>query len=432
MNPAMKLQLAMRESLGGQQQAIPAARGNVIVYPSGSHVAAAYTPIDDPADDLATSAMDRDGRGEELLRLESCWLDLTSDIASFMELSQIPEVAKEEEETVSPLSPPLMSPCSLVLPDNVMEDEDTTEMMMNANMKILDKFIMETSAASIDNSLDSFASDLDSNQSLIDEVENYLLAASGGEPTAIIAMDDKVPEIELKQVLRAPTVKTIRNGHGQRQTELATIEKNNNNILKALMAGKVLASGDDDDESMNSGDLSLDLTEEDLSHAYTTTIKTESGQDVIIIIAQSAGGVSPPTQSPYSLSPLLMSSPEYSSSASSDYEWSPSPAAGRQPAGQPQRKKYQRKNKPTLALEPYPRDKTERKKAQNRTAAFRYREKKKAELDAADSELEQLADKNSALKARLRDMQQEFRCLKRIMVDTGLGHLIPEATSLRG
>ena len=78
------------------------------------------------------------------------------------------------------------------------------------------------------------------------------------------------------------------------------------------------------------------------------------------------------------------------------------------------------------------RDKTERKKAQNRTAAFRYREKKKAELDAADTVLEQLADKNTALKARLRDMEQEFRCLKKLMLETGLGHLIQEASSLSG
>ena len=125
------------------------------------------------------------------------------------------------------------------------------------------------------------------------------------------------------------------------------------------MAGKVLATAGDEDGMNN--DLSLDLTEEDLSNAYTTTIKTENGQDVIIIIAQpgGGGGVSPllaRRETPYSLSSPMMAlgSPDYSSSASSDYEWSPSPARS-QSAGQPQRKKYQRKNKPTLALEPYPR-----------------------------------------------------------------------------
>jgi len=70
------------------------------------------------------------------------------------------------------------------------------------------------------------------------------------------------------------------------------------------------------------------------------------------------------------------------------------------------------------------RDKVERKKAQNRTAAFRYREKKKAEQDAWDEEIRQLEERNTALKARLRHMEQELSCVKRLMVDTGLGHFI--------
>ena len=370
---SMKIQLVMPESLGGQTAPIPAAtaRGNVIVFPSGSHVASTFPSIDHIADDpnIAPSSALDGGRGEELLRLENCWLDLTSDIASFMELGQIPEVVKEDEEKSSPpVSSPISSP-SLILPnivramalgDDIDDDTIATEMLMNANMKILDNFIMETSM-NTDNSLDSFSSDLDSNQSLIDEVENYLLAASGGESTTIGL--DEAPEIEFKEVLRGPAAKYIGVGRNQKQIEMSTTVENNNNtnssFLKALMAGKVLATAGDEDGMNN--DLSLDLTEEDLSNAYTTTIKTENGQDVIIIIAQpgGGGGVSPllaRRETPYSLSSPMMAlgSPDYSSSASSDYEWSPSPARS-QPAGQPQRKKYQRKNKPTLALEPYPR-----------------------------------------------------------------------------
>merc|ERR1719225_1238656 len=59
------------------------------------------------------------------------------------------------------------------------------------------------------------------------------------------------------------------------------------------------------------------------------------------------------------------------------------------------RKKYARSKPPTPpSVAPYPADKKERKKAQNRTAAFRYREKKKSEQDLAEEELEALADKN--------------------------------------
>jgi hypothetical protein len=72
----------------------------------------------------------------------------------------------------------------------------------------------------------------------------------------------------------------------------------------------------------------------------------------------------------------------------------------------------------------FTRDKVERKKAQNRTAAFRYREKKKAEQDAWDAEICQLEGRNTALKARLRDIEQELRTVKRLMLDTGLGHYV--------
>ena len=70
------------------------------------------------------------------------------------------------------------------------------------------------------------------------------------------------------------------------------------------------------------------------------------------------------------------------------------------------------------------RDKVERKKAQNRTAAFRYREKKKAEMDSWDLELAQLTEQNTALKSRLRHMEQELRCVKELMLDTGLGRYL--------
>lgn len=442
MKQAVTFQLVMKDNVGGQPPipAAPATRGNVIVFPSGRQHAGSITmpfPADtNPAAVTAVAAGTMDGRGEELLQLENCWLDLTSDIASFMELSEIPEVVKEDVVLSSPISPSFFLPnivAEMDLKGDMDEDDATaTELLMNANMKILDNFIMESSMNNIDDSVDSFSSDLDSNQSLIDEVESYLLTESGGEPT-IIPVEEATAEIEYQGVLCAPAT-----NRGQenllKEIETSLAEKNRS-ILKALVAGKVLAADNRSGLNTMSSDLSLELSEEDLANAYTTTIKTENGQDVIIIIAQpggGGGGVSPPSSSSRrdleSLSSYSFSgvgSPGYTSSVSSDYEWSPAPS---QPAGQPQRKKYQRKSRPMLSVEPYPREKTERKKAQNRTAAFRYREKKKAEVDAVDSELEQLREKNSALKARHRDMEQEFRCLKRLIEETGLGHLIREAT----
>merc|ERR1711910_126211 len=113
----------------------------------------------------------------------------------------------------------------------------------------------------------------------------------------------------------------------------------------------------------------------------------------------------------------------------SDPEWSPSPAspgqwsllASKAEQAKP-RKKYARSKPPTPpAATPYPADKKGRKKAQNRTAAFRYREKKKSELDLAEEELEALADKNTCLKEKLTEMETEFKYLKKLMVEAGLG-----------
>merc|ERR1712013_100200 len=70
---------------------------------------------------------------------------------------------------------------------------------------------------------------------------------------------------------------------------------------------------------------------------------------------------------------------------------------------------------------PYPVEKKERKKAQNRTAAFRYREKKKSEQDMIDEELELLSTKNNVLKDKLTEMETEFKYLKKLMTEAGLG-----------
>lgn len=464
----MTLQLVMMaEGRGGQQQsaAVTTSKAaSVIVTPFGSSsshgVNLPFLPSHIAADTStavccsSTGPMGTGGGDEQ--PLAQSWLDLTADIASFMEMTETTIPVDQEVDKAMAMSHFLTvrddEEENIVMSGAMdLEEEDSaaTELLMSANLKILENFITEVGSSSSDeNSEDAFGSDLlDSNQSLIDEVESYLLAATGGEPTIVAAEDDEkmmIPDLEVvykKEEPGTPVIqhtssrqKTIKMKKGASAAAAEPVSNNNNsNILKALVAGKVCLAADDD----SSSDLSLNLSEEDLSNAYTTTVKTENGQNVIIIIAQPAASTAAlsPLSPPRALSPQssyllpLVGSPGYasspSSSASSDYEWSPSPAAAGQQ--QQQRKKYQRKTRPTLVQEPYPRDKAERKKAQNRTAAFRYREKKKAEQDAVDSELDQLGERNAALRARLRDMEQEYRCLKRLMLETGLGHLVREA-----
>jgi len=152
----------------------------------------------------------------------------------------------------------------------------------------------------------------------------------------------------------------------------------------------------------------------DLNGSMSNNLVTADGQNVIIII-----GPESPAES------LSSSVPE----VDSDPEWSPSPLSPEQtnllaskPLQTKPRKKYARSKPPSPpAASPYPADRKERKKAQNRTAAFRYREKKKTELELAEEELEALEDKNIRLNEKLSEMETEFKYLKKLMVEAGLG-----------
>merc|ERR1712038_1028579 len=145
--------------------------------------------------------------------------------------------------------------------------------------------------------------------------------------------------------------------------------------------------------------------------AVSTTCVTEDGQSVIIIVA-------PPSPAHPNSSPVH--SNIYASDT--DPEWVPSPCSSVSPSS-PLKKKYQRKKPPTPPTGPYPVEKRERKKAQNRTAAFRYREKKKGEQNTVEDELELLALKNTELRAQLTKMETEAKFLKKMMTESGLGRI---------
>jgi len=160
----------------------------------------------------------------------------------------------------------------------------------------------------------------------------------------------------------------------------------------------------------------VDETEHTEQFNLSSSLVTPEGQNVIIIIAPSS-----PTES------VLTTT----TTSDSDTEWTPSPAPlspaqlsllSSKPEQTKTRKKYARSKPPSPpSVAPYPVDKKERKKAQNRTAAFRYREKKKSEQDLAEEEVEALADKNSQLQEKLVEMETEFKYLKKLMVEAGLG-----------
>jgi len=300
------------------------------------------------------------------------FLNPPSDMESFMALDNIEEVTEKEG-------------CN-ILPD-ILKDIGIPE-----EMDLKEDFSLE------------------SNQSLIDEVESYLQFVAGS-PTLT---DEEESSFEsnwnLGDIKETDAEKVV----------IDHAADSADKIFDALTTGNVVQDTD-----------RIHLNEADLQNAFTTSVVGKNGENVIIIIA------SPPTptpamspisvvspvssvKSPYSmaLSPGPVVSPGGSTGSGSDYEWSPSPASP-STAGKA-RKKYQRKVPSTPPSGPYPKEKTERKKAQNRTAAYKYREKKKAEQEAIDDELNHLADRNVVLRKRMSDLEIELKCLKKLMAETGL------------
>lgn len=340
-------------------------------------------------------------------------MELTSDsMASLLELQQITEVKSD------PTPPPR--------PSVIMRQEKKPSMAYD-----LTNIMMECGIEEVveDNKLtlypvehqqvgspatSSVGSELEQNQELIDELEDFFIKTEG-TPTKVL--DEDVSNIDFDLI----STSTLPNNNSD-------LPLNPDQILKALSSGKVFDSTSD-----NKGI----LTEEDLNNAYTTSVVSDDGQNVIIIIAPS----SPQPQAPPSptFTTISVNSPtpstsDYESSCDTDPEWSPSPnpaytttsprhlqTTNTPSATKTIKKKYARSKPPQPPTGPYPKEKKERKKAQNRTAAFRYREKKKTEQDDIDTEIEQLSMRNVVLRDKLTEMETEFKYLKKLMTEAGLG-----------
>merc|ERR1739848_972313 len=146
----------------------------------------------------------------------------------------------------------------------------------------------------------------------------------------------------------------------------------------------------------------VDETDHTEQLSLNPSLVTPEGQNVIVIIAPS--------------SPAESVTTPIASLCDSDPEWTPSPGPvspaqlsliSRKPEQTKTRKKYARSKPPSPpCVAPYPVDKSERKKS---------------ELDLAEEELEALTDRNGQLQEKLVQMETEFKYLKKLMVEAGLG-----------
>jgi len=316
-------------------------------------------------------------------------LDLSSEsMSSFLELEQIPEVKSEPQVT---------RPSVIIRKKTVREAQPILSTIMS-DCGIFKEFTEDFSDVNDNNasvaSPSSIHSEMEQNQELIDELEEFFIKVEG-KPTVV---DETSEPVSLPAT------------------------NSSDEILSALTMGNVV-------ENNNT------LTMEDLNNAYTTSLVSEDGQNVIIIIAPNSPAEFDSFLEP--VSPNEFKNPPNSQTATNDSDssydtdpdWSPSPASDTSfdtkilapPQQTKLRKKYARSRPPQPPSGPYPIEKKERKKAQNRTAAFRYREKKKSEQDMIDEELELLSTKNNILKDKLTEMETEFKYLKKLMTEAGLG-----------
>lgn len=339
-------------------------------------------------------------------------MELTSDtMASLYELQQITEVKSDPPQPrPSVIMRQKKKPSMAYDLTNIMIECGIEEVVEDDNLALYPMEEQQVGSPATS----SVGSELEQNQELIDELEDFFIKTEG-TPTNVL--DEDVSKLDLDLISTSTLPNTMN----------SELPLNPGQILKALSSGNVFDSTTD-----NKGI----LTEEDLNNAYTTSVVSNDGQNVIIIIAPSSPQNPPsPTFTTINVnSPSPASTSDYESSCDTDPEWSPSPnsadtitsprhqrTSNTPAATKTIKKKYARSKPPQPPSGPYPKEKKERKKAQNRTAAFRYREKRKTEQDDVDTEIEQLSMKNIVLRDKLTEMETEFKYLKKLMTEAGLG-----------
>jgi hypothetical protein len=315
---------------------------------------------------------------------------------------------------------------------------------------------------------------MDSTQNLIDEVEQFLVHHENKHETAKkIEQQDQQQLVFDESMLPRVNDSLTSNDSGlnsiildsQMEEEDQQLDDESENkmaidVLEALMNGNITTS------SPVPSSEAVEIKQEakdDLIVDYSKLTNVsefvlEDGRNVIIMIAdgpsnnKSASSSSLPIQSSTidlaSLGHILgsnsiaPSSPSNSSIDSSvdgrsspsssiipsddDADWSPSPSTSSRRSSTVSKKYVEipttgrrgvakTKRAKTVIL-----DKKERKKWQNVEAARRYRDKKKIEQVETELEIKMLEDKNSNLKDKLKEMENEASTLKKLMNELGL------------
>merc|ERR1719283_111675 len=174
-------------------------------------------------------------------------LDLSSDsMTSFFELEQIPEVKPEKapEVKITPQSRP-----SVIISKPLSLEKVKKPLLTNimSDCGLLEDFKEETSASIASPTSIHSDMEMEKNQELIDELEEFFIKVDG-QPT-IVDEESVAEPISAPVVTHAPEADTI---------------------LSALISGNIVEA------TTTTTTLSL----EDLNSAYTTSLVSEDGQNV--------------------------------------------------------------------------------------------------------------------------------------------------------
>jgi len=209
--------------------------------------------------------------------------------------------------------------------------------------------------------------------------------------------------------------------------EQADAADNSEHLLETLEL--MMKEIQDDEASPSTAKIAeLDLLEDDGAEDVTSAIldsliQGNTEEDVVLAeisdMALEWMGNSVPESPVFIGSPPAPESPIPSVASSSDIEFVPSPSSESEKAFEPVTsrpcvtKSKARGRKARIQ----PEERKSRKKEQNKTAATRYREKKKLELGLAHVEESILAEKNRKLRKQLDALTQELRFMKRLVRD---------------
>lgn len=336
--------------------------------------------------------------------------------------SGVLKVEPDNLETMVTVNPALITGQSLAMKMKVdkmralemsVKDEDTFD---------LDAFVNNHAAGIVPTSVDETEERIREMEEFLSQYEDAKEIGSSPDPDNLA---DQLLSMEQQQTLSSmDTTCPVINGDLSADEVEAAEAIVDELLLKAPEQTDILAAAVKSENLHDSGFVE-EPSETSFNVSNISQFNTNEGRVIIVIAPPSdATFTAAPSEATFTTPPSeTLSTASSPAPEDSDSDWSPEEEApkrkpGRKPsARQPltfQGGRVTKKSYKTI------KDKKERKKLQNVEAARRYRDKKKLKELEAENEEQMLIRKNRDLKEQLRDVENEMKTMKRLMVELGI------------